>query len=45
LQALTGKKIKARSLMPEVFPAPPVLTKDEKQAELDEIKEAVGLVS
>jgi len=29
--------------MPEVFPAPPVYTEEERQQELDEIKKEVGL--
>jgi len=43
LTAMTGKRIKARSIMPEVFPAPPVLTAEERQHELDDIKRDVGL--
>jgi len=43
LTAITGKRIKARNIMPEVFPALPVYTKEEKQKELDEIKKSVGL--
>jgi len=43
LTALTGKRIKARTLLPEVFPAPPVYTAEEKQQELDDIKREVGL--
>jgi len=29
--------------MPEVFPAPPVYTEEERQQELDDIKKEVGL--
>lgn len=43
LAALTGKRIKARDLLQEVFPEPPIFTKEEKQKELDEIKKSVGL--
>jgi len=40
---LTGTWIKPSLLWPEVFPEPPVYTKEDRQKELDEIKEEVGL--
>lgn len=43
LTAITGKRIKARNIMPEVFPDPPIYTKEEKQKELEDIKKSVGL--
>lgn len=43
MSALTGKSVRPKTLLPEVFPGPLVYTKEEKQRELDEIKKEVGL--
>jgi len=40
---LIRKEVKPEDILPEVFPARPIKTKEDKQKELDEIKRMVGL--
>ncbi len=41
--ALTGKVIKGRDLMPNVFPEKAIASKEEQRKELNAIKKSVGI--